>query len=464
MDAARQPETSPKSLERPLERLLRPVETAPIDDRGDGASVWLRAGSWRVFAPAYTAAPETGELIERFVTPDGAELKAVAADDGVFVPFNLNEAYTNYVSERWRQAASQHRLSTRQLQLYYRVKHLLPRGFWLAARRMFIRLGKPTEFPAWPYDGSVDRLLRFYGHCLLRQAGVDETEFAWFWPRSYRAAVILTHDVETEQGLRLALEIADVEEVRGLRSSFNIVGGDYPIDYGIVRELMRRGFEVGLHGLVHDRSLFSSRQEFERQLPLLGAAAERLGTVGFRSPATYRVSEWLHELPADYDCTVPLSDPYEPQPGGSCSIWPFMLDGIVELPYTLPQDHTLFTLLRQRSADTWIAQMDAIVERFGLVECLSHPDRGYLGDRDKRAHYIEFLDAVRDKEDVWKALPRDVADWWRRRDAGATDVPEQLAGTIIRRDAPEYAELVPPTTRGGLLALPEKPVVRERTW
>src|SRR5262249_61920878 len=38
----------------------------------------------------------------------------------------------------------------------------------------------------------------------------------------------------------------------------------------------------------------------------------------------------------------------------------------VELPYTLPQDHTLFTLLRQRTPETWLRQVDAIEERFGL--------------------------------------------------------------------------------------------------
>ena len=87
--------------------------------------------------------------------------------------------------------------------------------------------------------------------------------------RRYHAALILTHDVETGDGLRRALELADLEQERGFRSSFNVVAGDYPIDDGILRELTDRGFEIGLHGLHHDRSLFSSRAEFERQLPAL---------------------------------------------------------------------------------------------------------------------------------------------------------------------------------------------------
>src|SRR5262249_3833354 len=212
----------------------------------------------------------------------------------------------------------------------------------------------------------------------------------------------------------LALDLADLEEERGLRSSFNLVGKLYEIDEGIVRELESRGFEIGLHGLHHDRSLFSSRAEFERQLPELEATARRLGTVGFRSPATHRVQDWLQELPASYDCTVPHSDAYEPQPGGCCSLWPYMLGrGGVELPH----DRPLFPLFGQKSPETWLRQVAAIERRFGLIQCLSHPDPGYLGDADKRALYVELLDTLAEREGLWKALPRDVADWWRRRDA-----------------------------------------------
>jgi hypothetical protein len=424
---------------------LEPLDPLALDALGEGSAQWLRSGSWQLFAGARGENPPAGKTIATFVGDADQSFNAVHAEDGtVFVPFDLDQAYRNYVTESWCETATQHKLNEGQLKLYYRIKRLLPRSFWLNLRRAFIKLGKPPAFPTWPFDSSVEQLLRFYAQCLLLQANVDEAGFAWFWPGSFKAAVILTHDVESADGLRLALELADLEEERGLRSSFNIVGAHYPIDYGIVEELRGRGFEIGLHGLIHDRSLFSSREEFERQLPELRAAAERLGSVGFRSPATYRIPAWMQELPADYDSSVPFSDPYEPQPGGCCSIWPFMLGSIVELPYTMPQDHTLLTLLRQKSAQTWLAQMEAIVERFGLVECLTHPDRGHLGDPDKRAVYAAVLDAVTANDRVWKALPHEVASWWRRRDAGETRAPEQLAGTIVRADGSAFASFRAP--------------------
>lgn len=439
------PDASEPPLPR-LERLLKPMLQGEIDAASDtGRRTWLRAGDWTLLASPRTSDEHAGETLERFALASGTSVAAVRRGDGtVYVPFDLDEAYRNYVTEAWLESTRVRALSDRQLQLYYRVKTLLPREFWLAARRAFIRLGRPPVFPKWPLEHGVDRLLRFAALCLLEAAGADEAAFAWFWPNGYRAALILTHDVESAAGLRRAVELADLEEARGLRSSFNIVAEDYRPDPGVLRELTARGFEIGLHGLRHDRSLFSSREEFERQLPRLGAAARRLGAEGFRSPSTHRVVDWLHRLPVAYDCSVPHSDPYEPRPGGCCTLWPYMLGDVVELPYTLPQDHTLFTLLRHRSAEPWLAQLAAIERRAGLIQCVSHPDPGYLADLDKRALYVELLDAVAERNGVWKPLPRDVARWWRRREAGEAAAPEQLPGLMRRGAAPEYATFEPP--------------------
>lgn len=427
-----------------LHRLLMPCEAPELDAAsGDGPPAWLTApAGWRVLARPRFLAPQ-GEELASFELEGGDSIAAFRDGDGtVRIPFDPDEAYGFFISERWRDHAVMPALSAGQLACYYRVKNLFPRSWLLAARRMLVRWKGLPDFPDWPLDDNVVQLVRFYALCLLAAADEKELEFRWFWPDRHRAALMLTHDVESADGLRLAVELADVEQERGFRSSFNVVGAQYPIDYGIVRELDERGFEIGLHGLHHDRSLFSSRREFERQLPSLRGAAVALGATGFRSPATHRVVDWLSELPVEYDTTMFHSDPYEPQPGGCCTLWPFHLGPIVELPYTLPQDHTLFTLLRERSVETWLRQVDAIEARFGLVHCLSHPDPGYLGDADKRAFYVEFLDAVGERHLVWRALPRDIAAWWRRRETAA-DTEPGLSRGMMRREG-KHAVLEPP--------------------
>lgn len=411
-----------ESGRHPLERLLSPHEVFPIlDDPGDGEPTWLHADGWRVFAAPRPDAGESSESFARFTLDGGGAVIACLLDAprAVRLPFSLAEAYENLVSERWRAGTPDRGFTSRQLSAYYSVKRFIPRRLQLLARRALIRRHGLPEFPAWPLEESLDRLLRFYARCLLLASGARELTFDWFWPTPYRAAVILTHDVESAEGLRLAIEIADLEQERGLRSSFNIVARWYPIDEGILNELLERGFELGVHGVHHDRSMFSSRAAFEEQLPIVHEFAVRTGAAGFRSPATHRVFEWLADLPVDYDCTMPHSDPFEPVPGGCCSLWPFFVGDVVELPYTLPQDHTLFTLLGHRSIALWRNQLDTIERLNGLVELLTHPDPGYLGDRKKRALYVQFLDLIHERPALWKPLPREVAQWWRQRDSRA---------------------------------------------
>jgi hypothetical protein len=409
-------------VRHPLERLLSPHEVFPVlDEAGVGEPTWLNANGWRVFARPLIGANEVGEQLEEFTLSDGRVVTAFIRDTprAVRVPFSLAEAYENFVSERWRAGTRQRGFSSDQLGLYYRVKRFIPRRVQLIARRSLVRRQGLPEFPAWPLEESLDRLLRFYARCLLLAGGKSELGFDWFWPGSHRAALILTHDVESAEGLRLAIELADLEEERGFRSSFNIVARWYPIDEGILAELLERGFEVGVHGVYHDRSMFASRSAFESQLPIVRQMAARFGAAGFRSPATHRVFGWLADLPLDYDCSVPHSDPYEPIPGGCCSLWPFFIGEVVELPYTLPQDHTLFTLLGHRSIELWQNELERIVGLHGLVALVAHPDPGYLGDRSKRALYVEFLDSTRQRPELWKPLPREVAEWWRQRDGRA---------------------------------------------
>jgi peptidoglycan/xylan/chitin deacetylase (PgdA/CDA1 family) len=425
----------PPTRERhPIERLLAAVDAPPILEAGTGdtqnpaiqcavASGPMRRltqSEWQLFARLDGQPRVGGRPFARFVLDDGRAVTAsLDPDTGrVHVPFSLAEVFDNYVLEHWIEGLHQRRVSPRQLDAFYRVKRLIPRRAQLAGRRALIRWQGSPDFPRWPYDDSVPRLLRFYVHCAALASGRSQMRFSWFWPGRANAALILTHDVESAAGLRGAVRVADAEEQRGLRSSFNIVARGYPIDWGIVRELKERGFEIGVHGVFHDRSMFFSRDNFEAQQPALREAVAGFGASGFRSPATHRVLDWLPELPVTYDCSVPHSDPYEPQPGGCCSPWPYMIGDLVELPYTLPQDHTLFTLLGHRTPELWLRQVDRLERAHGLIHCLSHPDPGYLGDERRFGIYQAFLDAMAEREGLWKALPREVAAWWRARDAG----------------------------------------------
>ena len=113
-----------------------------------------------------------------------------------------------------------------------------------------------------------------------------------------------------------------------------------------LRHIRAKGCEIGLHGIKHDCKLFESRASFEAELPKIHRYLREWQAVGFRSPATHRNADWMPELGCLYDSSFPDTDPFEPQGGGCCSIFPFFLGDLVELPITLVQDHTMLEILR----------------------------------------------------------------------------------------------------------------------
>jgi peptidoglycan/xylan/chitin deacetylase (PgdA/CDA1 family) len=235
------------------------------------------------------------------------------------------------------------------------------------------------------------------------------------WPGGADFAFVLTHDVESAEGVRHMLRVADVEEALGLRSSFNLVPYKYPIDQGIVAELTARGFEIGIHGYNHDGRLYYSRGVFQRRAKAINEALRRYGAVGFRSPMVHRNLEWLQALEIEYDASCFDRDPYQAMPGGVGSLWPFIAGKFVELPYTLPQDHTVWIARGEIGFATWERKLRYVAERNGMALMLTHPD--YMLSPERLDGYAAFLAQVRDESQPWYALPYEVARWWRDRDA-----------------------------------------------
>ena len=222
-----------------------------------------------------------------------------------------------------------------------------------------------------------------------------------------------THDVEHSSGYARIDAVAEVEERVALRSAWYFVPErDYTVTTERLDRLQQNGYEVALHGLRHDgRDL--SAGTFDERLPAMREYAARWGAVGFRSPATHRDWERISRLGLDHDSSWSDVARYEPQGGGSCSVWPFFVGDVVELPITLPMDHTLFELLGRRDESAWLEKCALLRSRGGLALLLTHPD--YLLDDELLAVYARFLDVVAADTSSWQALPRDVSGWWRDR-------------------------------------------------
>ncbi len=249
-------------------------------------------------------------------------------------------------------------------------------------------------------------------------AGGDARPLPW-WPPGHDFAVVLTHDVEGPFGLAHLPDVLALERERGFRSSVSFVGDTYEVPASLLAELRGAGFEVALHGWRHDGRLFASQARFEQRLPGMNARLREWGAVGFRSPMTHRVPSWMQGLQVEWDSSFFDTDPFEPMPGGVMSIWPFVMGRFVELPYTLPQDHTLIETLGETSPRIWLEKLDFLAAHQGMALVNSHPD--YLCRGGRLALYEEFLDELARRSGAWHALPREVAAWTRARWDGRAD-------------------------------------------
>lgn len=333
---------------------------------------------------------------------------------------------------------------------YYRIKPFVPRSLQLIARRKRASIQRRKFAGIWPIDPSAGR-----------------KPLGWTgWPENKRFALVLTHDVDSTKGYSHIADLIACEREMGFRSCFNFVAEGYDISDDIRNELQHDGFEVGVHGLTHDGLFFvGSDKEFLTRAVRINSYLDKWGAVGFRAPTMRRDFNRLMRLNIAYDSSSFDTDPFEPDPDGVATIFPFLVylpsrsteetaflpheeQGVrfscdyplgndhvsleppashfVELPYTLPQDHCLFIILREKTNGIWKEKLDWIAENGGMALLNAHPDyMSFSGHPNGPEEYPvemyrEFLSHVKARyaNEYWHALPREVSAFWLRNVRG----------------------------------------------
>ena len=351
---------------------------------------------------------------------------STAAESKLDCRFLYDEVAPNGAFETYLCADMQSAQLSSAFRAYYRLRSLIP----LPVRQLLQRhrTVKPTADWYLPKE-FVATLTQD-----IRAAG-DGVTTIHPWPDDASFAFVPTHDVETAEGMRRIETIAALEEELGFRSSWNIVPHKYPVDRGLLRDLQSRGFEIGVHGYNHDGKLFTSKAVFDSRMPAINAALDSFGAVGFRAPMVHRNLDWLQSLNVEYDASYFDIDPFQAMPGGVGSVWPFIAGRFVELPYTLPQDHTLFVTLNEGDGRIWEEKLDFVAKLGGMALFITHPD--YLDSDDRVDAYRQLLEKAAAMPGMWHALPKDVAAWWRERDQSKvrqeSDGPRRIEGPAALR-------------------------------
>jgi hypothetical protein len=380
-----------------------PLVTRVVDDdlaavRRDLGGRWERTAS-------LVAAGEQGTAAV-WARPDGS----------VLLPFDPNEAITTLLTEAYLGALTPgvERVGALARRGYYRVRPVLPRRAQIGLRRLLARRQIRTGFPRWPCEPALHDLYDLLLGWAAEVLGQPVPTLAP-WPAGHQWAQVLTHDVETAEGLAGIEVLREIERRHGLGSSWHFVPRRYDLPTSVRDALVREGCEIGVHGLYHDGRDLESDEILAVRLPAMQTYASEWEATGFRAPSMQRSWAMIARLGFDHDMSSPDTDPFQPCRGGCCSWWPVMDGPVVELPLTLAQDHTLFEILQERSPQVWIDKTEVLRARRGLAQVLVHPD--YIDVPGVVAAYESYLERYAGDADVWHALPSEVSAWWRSRAA-----------------------------------------------
>jgi hypothetical protein len=420
-----------------------------------GGTLSEAAGFFR-FADAVCFGRSTNGILSPDPRPDLPDVSQYAQINGgsVTLPFDADEVLRNLREERYSTCSGGPGQSNKLIRdLYYAVRPWMPLAVRKRLQRIYLRGWEKVPFPHWPVDHTADSLLRRLLALALTSKKAESIPFIWFWPDGAKACAVMTHDVEAEPGKEFCSALMDINDSFDIPAAFQIVPEErYSVEAKFLNEIKRRGFEVNVQDLNHDGKLFLNRSEFERRVKAINRYGREYESVGFRSAVLYRNEEWFNLLEFEYDMSVPSVAHLDPQHGGCCTIMPYFIGNLLELPVTMTQDHSLFNVLNDFTLELWHNQIQLILKHHGLMNFIVHPD--YILTSKAQRAYKELLASLvrlRTDDGLWIALPKNVNRWWRQRDRM---VLKRRGGEwIIEGEGSERARIAFATLEGNELVL-----------
>ncbi len=334
------------------------------------------------------------------------------------LPFDPTEIIENLRLERYASTGRMGNSFQRLLrELYYLLRPLTNLPVRRQIQKFQARNWRKLPFPKWPVDTTVEDICELLLLKSMEAKGLEKVPFVWFWPDGANGCLMMTHDVETEAGRNHCVDLMDIDDSFGIKASFQIVPQDrYAISQNLLELMRNRGYDVAIQDLNHDGRLFDNEEEFLRRIKTINHYGRQYGAKGFRAAILYRKPEWYKAFEFVFDMSIPNVAHLDPQRGGCCTVMPYFIGNVLELPVTTVQDYTLFHLLDEHSIDLWKSQVELILEKYGLASFIVHPD--YILEPDTSLVYkglLCYLRELRTNRKIWGARPVEVNSWWRAR-------------------------------------------------
>jgi len=280
---------------------------------------------------------------------------------------------------------------------------------------------KDPGWPNWPIEKSVE----FVRHLYIKSIALrlkKRIPYVSFWPYKKKFAISITHDCDTSSSFKNMEKIREIERKYGIKSCWNILSNKYAIDKNILKTLQREGCEIGLHGYNHDnKTPFLEKELMIKRFANASEIIKEFGIKGFRSESLLRNHKFLNFL-ADYfeydssTCDTDIMSPVAVR-SGACTIFPFFIRNMVEIPITLPQDYRLIKLkkTKQQMLDIWKNKIDFIRQANGAAVLLTHPDTHIFGNDRYLDVYEDVIKYLASFRDGWIATTNELSVWWKER-------------------------------------------------
>jgi glycosyltransferase involved in cell wall biosynthesis/peptidoglycan/xylan/chitin deacetylase (PgdA/CDA1 family) len=329
---------------------------------------------------------------------------------------------------------------------------------------------------AWPY--SIPCLLKAYSTLTTR--GKSPTPFApsslqrgkrelvglrfsqWAWWRRERSlgyiarratALAKRYGVTPPKAERRILACVRQLAAHGCHPTFAIPGGIVAKYGAFSRKLQAMGAELAIHGYQHVDFRSLTPAEASHQFIQAGAAfrEQRIRAHGYRCPYLSATEElpgvipdglvqyssnhaiwWDGVLGCDGGNAVfdTLGRLYRAESSQAAVATPRLLNGLVEIPVSLPDDLQLsdgLNLDPSAIQQVWMAMLHQVHRRGELFVLLFHPE-SY--DHCAQAFEQVLREARQVRPAVWMTQLRDVSRWWREKAAFEVDLCVGQSGSL----------------------------------
>ena len=277
-------------------------------------------------------------------------------------------------------------------------------------------------FPNWPADVSVD-VLKHIENVLASKKRKS------FWKRGKKFAVVLSHDIDTEEGLLSVHKFLELEEKYNFKSTNFVVGNYYKLKEEVLQFIVKEGHEIACHGDTHDALLpYLSEENIQKRLDKCRGFFKKYGVVGFRAPSLL-ISEKLDKNLSTYfkyDSSVTDTELFMPdsEVSGSCTVFPFFKKDVLRIPITLPMDSSLLFLgyNEDQVLELWKKKFDFIKKIGGVAMIVTHAEKHFSMNETMLVVYEKLLKLLSEEKDAWIVTGKELYEYVKAEGKNVTKI------------------------------------------